>query len=89
VSTDISRINAVIPGLIFTPLVERLADDYHKGDFQALVKRRSEGVPLGRQGTATEVANATLFLVSDSASYITGTSLTVDGGTTAVVCNYG
>ncbi|KIW98233.1 uncharacterized protein Z519_01817 [Cladophialophora bantiana CBS 173.52] len=83
------RINAVIPGLIRTPLVERLANEYQAGDYEKLVKRRDEGVPLGRQGTAMEVANATLFLVSDAASYITGTSLTVDGGVTAVVSNKG
>ncbi|KIW96798.1 uncharacterized protein Z519_02189 [Cladophialophora bantiana CBS 173.52] len=83
------RINAVIPGLIATPLVERLADEYHEGNYEGLMKQRGGGVPLGRQGTADEVANATLFLLSDAASYITGTSRTVDGGTTAVVCNYG
>ncbi|EXJ71861.1 uncharacterized protein A1O5_04362 [Cladophialophora psammophila CBS 110553] len=75
------KINAVIPGLIATPLVERLADEYHEGDYEGLMKQKGGTVPLGRQGTADEVANATLFLLSDAASYITGAGLTVDGGT--------
>jgi NAD(P)-dependent dehydrogenase (short-subunit alcohol dehydrogenase family) len=65
-------------------LTERLANEYYKGDYQGLMDRRSSGVPQGRQGTAMDVANANVFLVSDSASHITGTSLTVDGGITAV-----
>lgn len=84
-----TRVNAVIPGLILTPLVERLANEYHQGDYEALVKKRGKGVPMGHQGTSDNVAHANLFLLSDSASYITGTSLVVDGGATAVVCNYG
>lgn len=69
-----------------TPLVERLAAEYHNGDYEGLVKKRSAGVPLGRQGSSMDVANANLFLVSEAASFITGTSILVDGGTTAVVC---
>ncbi len=38
------------------------------------------GIPLGRQGTAWEVAQAALFLLSDESSYITGQTLVVDGG---------
>jgi NAD(P)-dependent dehydrogenase (short-subunit alcohol dehydrogenase family) len=38
------------------------------------------GIPLGRWGLAQDIANAALFLASDEASYITGTSLVVDGG---------
>jgi NAD(P)-dependent dehydrogenase (short-subunit alcohol dehydrogenase family) len=66
------RANVVAPGLIDTPLGR-----------VATAGRPSRGttpVPLGRQGTAWEVAAATVFLLSLDASYITGQTLTVDGG---------
>lgn len=66
------RSNVIAPGLIDTPLGRA-----------ATAGRPSRGetpVPLGRQGTAVEVAAATVFLLSDDASYITGTTLPVDGG---------
>jgi NAD(P)-dependent dehydrogenase (short-subunit alcohol dehydrogenase family) len=45
----------------------------------------SKMAPMGRMGESPEVANATLFLASDESSYVTGTDLTVDGGTLAGV----
>ncbi|MCK6554508.1 SDR family oxidoreductase [Candidatus Binatia bacterium] len=66
------RANVVVPGLIDTPL-GRLATSMRPG-------RAHTPVPLGRQGTGWEVAYATIFLLSDEASYITGQELVVDGG---------
>lgn len=66
------RANAVVPGLIDTPL-GRVAS-------AGRPSRARTPVPLGRQGTAWEVAYATVFLLSDEASYITGQALVVDGG---------
>lgn len=66
------RANVVAPGLIDTPL--------GRAATRGRPARGRTRVPLGRQGTAWEVAAATVFLLSDEASYITGTTLTVDGG---------
>ena len=77
------RLNCVVPGLMFTPIVERLAERYNQGDFEGLVAKRNAQVPMGRMGDAWDVANAALFLCSDEARYVTGTELVVDGGLTA------
>ena len=68
------RVNSVNPGLIRTRLTDQYFNDpeYLKPYFQ--------GIPLGRGGRPEEVAAAACFLASDQASYITGTSLIVDGG---------
>jgi NAD(P)-dependent dehydrogenase (short-subunit alcohol dehydrogenase family) len=65
------RVNAVVPGLIDTSL-GRLAT--------AQRPNRTARLPLGRQGTAWEVAYATTFLLSDEAAYVSGLELRVDGG---------
>jgi NAD(P)-dependent dehydrogenase (short-subunit alcohol dehydrogenase family) len=77
------RLNCVVPGLIFTPLVQRLADKYAKGDYEGFVAHRHRQVPMGRMGEAWDVANAVLFLASDEARYITAQEIVVDGGITA------
>ncbi len=70
------RVNAVSPGVIHTPML-RLVDNPVKA-----AAYLESGVPLHRFGTATEVANACMFLLGSSASYITGVILPVDGGAT-------
>jgi meso-butanediol dehydrogenase/(S,S)-butanediol dehydrogenase/diacetyl reductase len=75
------RVNAVCPGLIRTRLTER-----HFSHPQVL-KNYFQHVPLGRGGDPEEVANASAFLASDLASYITGATLFVDGGQMA--CKFG
>ncbi len=72
------RANTVVPGMIDTPHVTALiAGDM---DIEALRTARAAQVPLGRQGTAWDIAEAALFLASDAAAFITGTELIVDGG---------
>jgi NAD(P)-dependent dehydrogenase (short-subunit alcohol dehydrogenase family) len=66
------RVNLLVPGLIDTSL-GRLAT-------QLYPQRAKIPIPLRRQGTAWEVANATLFLLSEEASYITAATLVIDGG---------
>lgn len=77
------RLNCVVPGLIDTPLVTRLADLYAEGDLEGFSAHRARQVPMGRMGDAWDVAHAVLFLASDEARYVTATELVVDGGLTA------
>jgi NAD(P)-dependent dehydrogenase (short-subunit alcohol dehydrogenase family) len=78
------RLNAVLPGLMFTPLVETLAHKYADGDYEGMVQTRHNQVPTGQMGTSTDVANAVVFLSSHvAAGYITGQKLVVDGGITS------
>ena len=77
------RLNSVVPGLVFTPLVKRLADKYAQGDFDGFVAHRHNQVPMGRMGDAWDVAHAVLFLAADESRYVTGQQIVVDGGITA------
>ena len=77
------RLNCVVPGLMHTPLVERLANKYADGKYEEFVKTRNNQVPMKMMGSSFDVANAVLFLASDEAKYITGTEIVVDGGLTA------
>ena len=82
---DKIRMNCVLPGLMFTPMVERMAQKYASGDYDGFVKMRHNQSPSGAMGLAQDVANAVVFLASDEARYITGTELLVDAGVTATI----
>ncbi|MEK4761009.1 SDR family NAD(P)-dependent oxidoreductase [Viridibacillus sp. FSL E2-0187] len=69
------RVNAVCPGYIDTPLI--------KGRNEATNQHLISLHPMGRLGTPEEVAKAVLFLASEDSSFVTGTTLLVDGGYTA------
>ncbi|WP_051356597.1 SDR family NAD(P)-dependent oxidoreductase [Azorhizobium doebereinerae] len=78
------RANTIIPGLIDTPRIEKtVAGAYGAADLDRMKALRAGQCPLGRMGTAFDVAEAALFLASDRAAYITGTELLVDGGLAA------
>lgn len=77
------RLNCVLPGLMHTPLVTKLAEEFAGGDLEGFIARRNGQVPIGHMGEGWDVAHAALFLASDEARYITGTELVVDGGLTA------
>jgi NAD(P)-dependent dehydrogenase (short-subunit alcohol dehydrogenase family) len=68
------RVNAIAPGVIDTPIINHWKQDERKWP---IISRANA---LRRIGTPDEVANAVLFLASDEASFITGTTLSVDGG---------
>jgi len=70
------RVNAICPGFIRTPMTTALGDP----NFAPITRRIEEAHALGRLGEPEEVANVALFLASDEASFVSGGSITVDGG---------
>lgn len=73
------RVNAVCPGFIVTPMLQQALDiDEVRIGFE-------EAAPLGRLGQPHEIAAVVAFLISDKASFVTGTEIVVDGG---VVCKH-
>ncbi|RYH19367.1 MAG: SDR family oxidoreductase, partial [Alcaligenaceae bacterium] len=73
------RANCVIPGLIDSPLIyKQIASQY--ASVEEMVKARKSLVPLGCMGDPWDIANASVFLASDLARFITGVCLPVDGG---------
>jgi NAD(P)-dependent dehydrogenase (short-subunit alcohol dehydrogenase family) len=87
-ASDHIRVNAILPGLMKTPMVAHsagLAASYAKGDVEAMWRARDAQVPMGHMGDAWDVANAALFLASDESKYVTGIELVVDGGITLKV----
>jgi 3alpha(or 20beta)-hydroxysteroid dehydrogenase len=75
---DRIRVNSVHPGAIDTPMADEAVHDSDEAR-RAVVATH----PLGRMGTADEVARGVLYLASDDSSFVTGTSLLIDGGHTA------
>ena len=74
------RINAVCPGPIETRMTRDIARQVSPNNPDSVAERYAASIPLGRYGTAEEVANVVLFLCSDLASNVTGTQYVVDGG---------
>lgn len=77
-AVDNIRVNAVCPGTITTPMVEKMFKD--TGDINAARNASIAKHPLGRLASAGEVASVIVFLCSNDASFITGQSVSVDGG---------
>jgi NAD(P)-dependent dehydrogenase (short-subunit alcohol dehydrogenase family) len=72
------RINAVCPGLIETPMSAKMREGGQSEALEGMLKL----VPMGRYGRADEIADAVLWLCSDASSFVTGQSISVDGGFT-------
>ena len=77
------RVNAVCPGPIDTRMVRDIAKQVSPNNPDAVEARYAGSLPLRRYGTAQEVANVVLFLLSDLAGNITGAQYVVDGGRSA------
>ncbi|WP_380872444.1 oxidoreductase [Sphingomonas sp. DBB INV C78] len=72
-------VNSVAPGMILTPMNQRALDDAEE------LRRKEAAIPWGRAGTAEEVAELVMFLLSDKADYITGATMTIDGALSLTV----
>ncbi|HEY82442.1 MAG TPA: glucose 1-dehydrogenase [Dehalococcoidia bacterium] len=80
------RCNAILPGLMRTPQAEFYNKDaWAGGDIEEMWRRRDAMSPTGKQGDAWDTAHAALFLASDEAKYVNGTTLLVDGGLTGTI----
>lgn len=77
------RVNAVAPGMVFTPLIESLGKSENAGERETYRKITEHNVPMRRLGDAWDVANAAAFLASEVSGYITGQELVMDGGLTS------
>ena len=79
------RVNAILPGLIDTPMAVDAQAKAMNITRDELASARASRVPMQRQGTAWDVANAALYLNSDEAGFVTGVLLPVDGGQATMV----
>src|SRR5882757_8338766 len=71
------RVNDVCPGLIRTPMADKMIAEGQGEELNAMLKAY---VPMGRMGRPEEIADAVLWLCSSAASYVTGQSISIDGG---------
>ena len=75
------RVNCICPGSVLTPTFKRVMAA--SGDYERSFARNLEKIPLRRIAEPEEIAQAALFLASDKSSYITGSTLVIDGGWTS------
>ncbi len=76
------RVNAILPGYIMTPMVEGIAKDSDSNNPDSVVEGIAKGIPMKRLGTIEELGELAAFLASNEASYLTGQSYVIDGGST-------
>lgn len=78
------RVNAIAPGTIDTPMLERDLSGMNPAEADSFLEKVRAANALGRIGDPAEIASVLVFLASDAASYVTGTTIVVDGGFLAV-----
>jgi NAD(P)-dependent dehydrogenase (short-subunit alcohol dehydrogenase family) len=77
------RVNAICPGPIDTRMIHSLESQLNPSNPASVADRYRSSLPIGRYGTAEEVANVVLFLSSDLAGNVTGAHYVIDGGRSA------
>lgn len=81
-ASDNIRVNAIMPGYIYTPLVDGMAKDSNPENPESVIDGIANAVPLKRLATPLEIGELAAFLASNESSYITGQGLIIDGGST-------
>jgi len=76
------NVNAICPGMIETDMVRQMAVETNPSDPESILKQLARGIPMGRLGTIEELGELVAFLSSEEASYLTGTSIVIDGAST-------
>jgi NAD(P)-dependent dehydrogenase (short-subunit alcohol dehydrogenase family) len=79
---DNITVNAICPGMIRTPMVENAAREFSPDNPDAIIGMIAGSIPMGRLGNTLEIGELAAFLASDESSYITGTQVVIDGGST-------
>jgi NAD(P)-dependent dehydrogenase (short-subunit alcohol dehydrogenase family) len=74
------RCNCICPARVHTPFVDAFVAKHYPGQEQQVLSQLAEYQPVGRMGTAEEVANLALYLCSDESSFVTGQAYPIDGG---------
>lgn len=75
-------VNAICPGMIRTPMVEEGVRAFSPDDPEPILQMIAGTIPMGRLGTIHEIGELAAFLASDESTYITGTQVVIDGGST-------
>ena len=76
------RVNAILPGYIRTPMVDGMAKESNPSNPEEVINGIANAIPMKRLGDIKELGELAAFLASDASSYITGSSIVIDGGST-------
>lgn len=76
------NVNVICPGMIETDMVRQMAVETNPEDPESILKQLARGIPMGRLGTIEELGELVAFLSSEESSYLTGTSIVIDGAST-------